>query len=235
MVPKTSPRLLLSVLGTVPILLMFTLAAALLVLMATFDVAFAREFGLVTGKQRKVCQEVLRRINGPEARAEDVRFFLAKLFPKPPLQEGQYVFRNEKGTGLRTVNVGELDVNNDGRTEVLAFYTTTFRSDVGEQLLVLNKGEVDFFAQHPEFTYDQFQHLNGIRSITPWPYMEHNLFLVTIGFWRFEDVNYVALWDNRLHQPGMARALVIAKYTGIPIQPRDGWATDRLDVVCKIM
>jgi hypothetical protein len=224
----------LGLFGTVLAPFMSTFTAALIVLIVIFDVASAREFYPVIGGQSKVCQEVLRRINGHETR-EDVRPFLSNLFPKPPLQEGYYLFKDENGIGKRAVEVAEFDINNDGRPEILVFERVTFRSDDGEQLLVFNKGDVDFLSQHPEFSYEKFQNINGIRSFIPWPYMKHNLYLITIGFWRFENVNYVALWDNRLHDPGMAAALVIAKYLGIPIQSRDGWTTDQLDVVCKIM
>ncbi len=231
---STRRKPLLSLFGARLVSFVPALTAGIVLLTAVLDVAFAREFDLVTGKEHKACQEVLRRVNGPEA-GEDVRFFLAKMFPKPPLREGFYLFRGANGTVKQPVNVGEFDINNDGRAEVLAFERATFRSDDGEQLLVFHKGEVDFFSQYPEFSYEQFQHLHGIRSFIPWPYMEHRLFLVTIGFWRFENSNYVVLWDNSLHDAGRATALVIAKYTGVAIQPPNGWTTDHLDVICKIM
>ena len=212
----------------------FTSVLAFTALIATSNFTYAREFRLVKGWQEDVCQHVLQRVSEAEVPKEKMYFVLRDLFPKTQLRQGFYFFKNEKGKSKRTVGVTEFDINNDGSDEILAFETVTFRSNDGDQLLVFKKGEVDFFSNYPAFTFEQYGDINGIRSFISWPYAEHNLYLVNIGFLTFENVNYVAIWDTRFHDPGMARAFVIARYLDSPVRNSE-WATDRLDVICKIM
>lgn len=214
---------------------------ALIVLIASIDFAHARDFHLVKGKQEKVCQHVLQRLNAAEAHKEELLFYLPKLFPKPELQEGYYYFKNEneKGKAKRPVGFAELDIDNDGNDETLVFPSgsVSLRGQDGEQLFVFKKGEVDFLKNSPEFTYEQYINIKGIRSFIPWPYANHNLFLVRIGFITFDKVNYIAIWDVWFPDSVMARALIIANYINSPLQKIDKnqWTTDKLDVVCKIM
>lgn len=215
----------------------FASLIALTVLVASIEFAHAREFRLAKGEQEKVCQHVLQRLNAAEANNEELLFYLPKLFPKPELREGYYYFKNEKGKAKRPVGFAELDIDNDGNDESLVFESSSYKMYDHDILLVFKKGEINFSGREPEFTYEQYINLNGVRSSLSHPYAKESLFGIKLGFLRYEKINYLAIWDVRFPDSSMARALIIANYINSPLQKsnKNEWTTDKLDVVCKIM
>jgi hypothetical protein len=135
-------------------------------------------------------------------------------------------------------SISRYDIDNDGNDEIIFRVNGMMRSISNEQLYVFKNGSIDF-ASKPTLTPDDLRRVPQVANGGSRPYYDYGLVALDTATLRFRETNYLVLMDQLFGRVGFAdRAVVIARFTGVPMELEDSNGgqrqTDQLDVACLI-
>jgi hypothetical protein len=126
------------------------------------------------------------------------------------------------------------DLDNDGLDEIVFYESRMLRSQSNTGLVVY-KGRSSEPTETSTVNMDDVERVPGIFSDTSsLPYRSYGLQNLSIAPLSHNGRNYVVLMDGLFgHKHHPDRRLVVAKYTGVPINKSKEHATTKLEIICS--
>lgn len=201
--------------------------------LATLDASAAypgAEFRVTKGKEIGVCSFAVKALR----KADLFPVQPEALFGKWDWQKGSYHWLSGTMNGQLRTLFSQYDIDNDGAEETIMRQSWMRRSHENIALFIFEPGVIDF-TKNPRLTYEQLKETPRVASDARLPYRKYGLAFLDIAPLVHDAVNYVAIMDELFGRQGFwDRKLVVAKYTGVAIDPNAENRTDKLDIVCEI-
>ena len=192
-------------------------------------------FKLNSGENFDLCMDMLSKVRS--TLYEDFHYSRFSNINVVDWMIGYYKTRylSQKSDSVIKVQYAHFDINNDGKNELLVRDITSLRGKYGDYLYVFKDKEYDF-SLTPFITLEKLNSTSGIFPQTPWPYIEHHIYLATIYPFTYKNRNYVGMNDI-FFPKNYSRSFIIAEYPKVEefiVKENFYRKSVNLNVLCEI-